>query len=165
MPFVSIELNIWEISSHQRRKSAKIICLGSSYWTHCPSQSLYHSGSGWTVESDISKTRTYQIQVDPAEDERSRYVQKIDSKWVFTHLWFPVLLSNTHYKYGVWRKCNPSTWSSNIQGMWRLTFYPRNPYEATGMVKRPWDQQVFFLSNANTQMFISFIKIFYFNCP
>ena len=44
----------------------------------------------------------------------------------------------------MWRKCNPSTWSSNIRGMWRLTFYPRNPYEATGMVKRPWDQQVFF---------------------
>jgi ribosomal protein S27AE len=45
-------------------------------------------------------------QVDPAEDERSRYVQKIDSKSV------------------------------------SLLDYPnRNPFEATGIVKRPWDQQ------------------------
>ena len=66
----------------------------------------------------------------------------------------------------VWRKCNPSTWSSNIRGMWRLTFYPRNPYEATGMVKRPWDQQVFFFQMPTPKCSFLLSKCFhYFNCP
>ena len=82
---------IWEISSHQRRmlheNLQRFICLGSSYSTHCPFQSLWIwlNGGIWYIHYD-PKTCTYQFQVDPAEDERSRYVQKIDSKWVFTHL-------------------------------------------------------------------------------
>ena len=45
------------------------------------------------------------------------------------------------------QRCKPNTWSFYMTTVINH-FYPRNPYEATGMVKRPWDQQVFQLCHS-----------------
>lgn len=127
------------------------------------------SGSGWTVESGISIMTPKLVHIS-FRWTLPRMRDRVTSKRL-TASGYSLIYDSQYYcqiptiNMVCEENVTSSTWSSNIQGMWRLTFYPRNPYEATGMVKRPWDQQVFFLSNANTQMFISFIKIFYFNCP
>ena len=93
------------------------------------------------------------FQVDPAEDERSRYVQKIDSKSVSLLDYPNRCLTFTFHIH------RPPKWVPNVLLFWFLNiswfyrvpklttmnekyFCPRNPFEATGIVKRPWDQQV-----------------------
>ena len=94
---------IWEISSHQQRILDKNLQRLLDQLFHfnprTPRKCDSYSPRNFylIIILDLPQQRkmevfsrrdpkTAQYQVDPAEDERSRYVQKIDSKWVFTHL-------------------------------------------------------------------------------
>ena len=157
MPFVSIEWNMGDIISsatYAPRKSAKIHLSWVKLFNTLSISISLDLAERWNLVYPLWPQNLYiSVSGGPCRGWEIALRPK-DWQQVGIHSFSK---SNT---INVWRKCNPSTWSSNIRGMWRLTFYPRNPYEATGMVKRPWDQQVFFLSNANTQMFISFIEMF-----